>query len=110
MIAGQWRVIGGAPVGEGADFHGIVNLFDRKAHVYQRGTKTGGIEHVEASIHISNVALVCKKCGKPTRVGYEIDGDGDIITGSATNRDGGMIARTNEVAAAHGVNVYTKGA
>src|SRR6186713_1452318 len=29
------------PVGEGPSFHGIVNLFDRKAHVYARGTKTG---------------------------------------------------------------------
>src|SRR5688572_28737480 len=32
------------PVGEGADFHGIVNLFDKKAHVYARGTKTGSYE------------------------------------------------------------------
>ncbi|MCQ2981240.1 MAG: 50S ribosomal protein L24 [Treponemataceae bacterium] len=34
----------------------------------------GGIAEVEASLHISNVALVCKKCG-PTRVGYKLDGD-----------------------------------
>src|SRR5215212_7102061 len=32
------------PVGEGPDFHGIVNLFDGKAHVYARGTKTGAYE------------------------------------------------------------------
>ncbi len=36
----------------------------------QRGTKTGGIETQEASIHISNVALVDPKTKKPTRVGY----------------------------------------
>ncbi len=36
----------------------------------QRGTKTGGIETMEASIHISNVALVDPKTKKPTRVGY----------------------------------------
>src|SRR3954464_5872775 len=29
------------PVGEGADFHGIVNLFTKKAHVYTRGAKSG---------------------------------------------------------------------
>jgi large subunit ribosomal protein L24 len=37
----------------------------------------GGIVEVEAPLHISNVALVCKKCG-PTRVGYKIDGDKKI--------------------------------
>lgn len=34
----------------------------------------GGIAEVEAPLHISNVAIVCKKCG-PTRIGYKIDGD-----------------------------------
>ena len=34
----------------------------------------GGIVEIEAPLHISNVALVCKKCG-PTRIGYKIDGD-----------------------------------
>jgi len=37
----------------------------------------GGIEEKEAAIHISNVALVDPKTGKPTRVGYEIK-DGNI--------------------------------
>src|SRR3954463_687424 len=36
------------PVGEGADFHGIINLFTRKAHVYKPGVKTG--EYVETDI------------------------------------------------------------
>ncbi len=34
----------------------------------------GGIVEIEAPIHISNVMIVCKKCG-PTRIGYKIDGD-----------------------------------
>ncbi|NLM01105.1 MAG: 50S ribosomal protein L24 [Treponema sp.] len=37
----------------------------------------GGIVEVEAAIHISNVAIVCKKCG-PTRIGYKLDGDKKI--------------------------------
>lgn len=37
----------------------------------------GGIAEVEAPIHISNVAIVCKKCG-PTRIGYKLDGDKKI--------------------------------
>src|ERR1700737_1964866 len=32
------------PVGQGADFPGIVNLFDKKAHVYARGAKSGAYE------------------------------------------------------------------
>ncbi|MCQ2579520.1 MAG: 50S ribosomal protein L24 [Treponemataceae bacterium] len=34
----------------------------------------GGIVEVEAPLHISNVMIVCKKCG-PTKIGYKLDGD-----------------------------------
>ena len=48
----------------------------------------GGIKHKEASIHLSNVALVDSK-GKPTRVGFRIDGDKKVrfakTTGDAVN-------------------------
>ena len=49
----------------------------------------GGIKNKEASIHVSNVALVDSK-GKPTRVGFRVDGDkkvrfakttGEVING-----------------------------
>ncbi|MDQ6752565.1 MAG: 50S ribosomal protein L24 [Actinomycetota bacterium] len=39
----------------------------------QRGTKTGGIETVEAPIHISNVAVVDPSTKKPTRIGYRTE-------------------------------------
>jgi elongation factor G len=32
------------PVGQGPDFHGIVNLFDEKAHLYARGARSGAYE------------------------------------------------------------------
>jgi large subunit ribosomal protein L24 len=35
----------------------------------------GGIAEQEAPLHVSNVALVCVSCGKPTRVGYKVEGD-----------------------------------
>jgi elongation factor G len=35
------------PIGEGADFSGILNLFDRKAHVFKRGTKSGEYQEVD---------------------------------------------------------------
>lgn len=39
----------------------------------QRGTKTGGIETMEAPIHASNVAIVDPETKKPTRVGVRIE-------------------------------------
>ena len=38
----------------------------------------GGIIKSEAGIHISNVQLLDPASGKPTRVGYKIDGDKKI--------------------------------
>jgi len=39
----------------------------------------GGIVEKEASIHISNVALLCKNCNKPTRIGKRILDDGTRV-------------------------------
>jgi large subunit ribosomal protein L24 len=52
-----------------------VNFATRHVRVgqTQRGTKTGGLETVEAPIHISNVALVDPETKKPTRVGHRVD-------------------------------------
>jgi len=38
----------------------------------------GGIAEQESPMHVSNVALVCSNCGKPTRVGYKVEGDSKI--------------------------------
>jgi len=53
-----------------------VNLV--KKHQRRTGnvrTQVGIIER-EAPIHISNVAVVCQKCDKPTRVGFQVFEDG----------------------------------
>jgi large subunit ribosomal protein L24 len=53
-----------------------VNLV--KKHQRRTGninTQFGIIER-EAPIHISDVMLVCPKCGKPTRVAHQIHADG----------------------------------
>lgn len=36
----------------------------------------GGIIQKESSIHISNLMVVCQKCGKPTKVGFSKLSDG----------------------------------
>jgi large subunit ribosomal protein L24 len=38
----------------------------------------GGIIDVEQFVDISNVAVVCKSCGQPTRVGHRIDDEGKV--------------------------------
>jgi elongation factor G len=40
------------PVGEGPSFHGIVNLFDRKAHVYARGVRSGAYEETDVPVEV----------------------------------------------------------
>ncbi|MBN7794548.1 50S ribosomal protein L24 [Microbacterium esteraromaticum] len=52
-----------------------VNFVTRHTRVgqTQRGTKTGGIETVEAPIHISNVAVVDPSTKEPTRVGHRVE-------------------------------------
>jgi large subunit ribosomal protein L24 len=64
ILSGQNRVIV-----EGVNY---VTKHNRVGQT-QRGTKTGGIETVEAPIHISNVALVDPSTKKPTRVGHRVE-------------------------------------
>ncbi len=46
----------------------------KKAQKKRKQTDRGGIIEIEAPIQISNVMIVCRKCG-PTRIGYKIEGD-----------------------------------
>lgn len=41
-----------------------------------RENQQGGIIQKESTIHFSNLAIVCQKCGKTTRVGFSILSDG----------------------------------
>ena len=50
---------------------------DQAPHEAQPGKNIkGGIVEREASLHASNVQLVCPECGAQTRVGRKILGDG----------------------------------
>jgi len=50
----------------------------------QRGAKTGGIVTQEAPIDVSNV-MVVDSDGKPTRIGYRLDDDGQKIRVARSN-------------------------
>lgn len=51
-----------------------VNMRKRHLRPKKQGEK-GQIVEISAPMHVSNVMLVCGKCGKPTRVGYSISKD-----------------------------------
>ncbi|MFC5337830.1 50S ribosomal protein L24 [Leucobacter denitrificans] len=52
-----------------------VNYVTKHVRVGQsdRGAKEGGLETVEAPIHVSNVALIDPSTKKPTRVGIRVE-------------------------------------
>ena len=65
-----------------------VNMVQRHTKPSQ-GDPQGGIKNKEATIHVSNVAVVDSN-GKPTRVGFKVEGDkkvrfakttGEVING-----------------------------
>ena len=46
-----------------------------KRHQRQTASQEAGIITKEAPIHLSNIAIADPKDGKPTRVGFKIEGD-----------------------------------
>ena len=54
-----------------------INLVKR--HTRPTRTDGGGIKEKEASIHISNVMLICPKAQKPGRVSFKVLADGTKV-------------------------------
>jgi len=59
-----------------------LNLVQRHTRPTQSDPQ-GGIKNKEAAIHISNVAVVDSK-GKPTRVGFRVEGDKKVRVAKTT--------------------------
>jgi large subunit ribosomal protein L24 len=55
-----------------------VNVAKRHAKP-TRATQQGGVIDKFMPVHISTVALICKSCDRPTRVGYQIENDGEKV-------------------------------
>ena len=56
-----------------------VNIIKRHSRASQKNPQ-GGIIQKEAPIHVSNIMIVCPKCGKPSRIGRK------AVTDSQTGR------------------------
>ena len=55
-----------------------LNMIKRHSRA-RRAARQAGIIELEAPVHISNVMLVCGKCGRPTRVGTRFLADGKRV-------------------------------
>ena len=55
-----------------------LNMMKKHQRPTQQGgvPAPGGIVTREAPLHASNVMLVCKECGKPSRTGHRVRNDG----------------------------------
>jgi large subunit ribosomal protein L24 len=51
-----------------------LNMIKRHSRA-RRAVRQAGIIELEAPIHVSNVMLLCNKCGKPTRVKFRFLAD-----------------------------------
>jgi len=53
-----------------------VNIIKRHTKPNPQRNIKGGLVEREAGLHASNVQVVCPECGKPTRMGSRVLGDG----------------------------------
>lgn len=56
-----------------------INVVKRHTKANPYSGQQGGIVEKEAPIHVSNVAVVCDACAKPTRVGFKVLDDGSKV-------------------------------
>ena len=54
-----------------------LNMIKRHTKPRKQG-QSGQIVNKERAVSMASVAIICKACGKVTRVGYSIDGDTKI--------------------------------
>jgi large subunit ribosomal protein L24 len=54
-----------------------LNMIKKHVRARKQGQK-GQIINKERAVSVSGVALVCKSCGKPTRVGYKKEGESKV--------------------------------
>ena len=55
-----------------------LNMIKRHSRA-RRATRQAGIIELEAPIHVSDVMLVCNRCGDPTRINFRFLDDGKKV-------------------------------
>ena len=69
------RILRVFPVKSQAIVEGL-NFFKRHTRPNPQRNIKGGIVEKEGPIHISNLKVICRECGKAARVGFELLTDG----------------------------------
>ena len=54
-----------------------LNMIKKNVRARKQGQK-GQIINKERAVSVPSVALVCKSCGKPTRVGFRVEGKNKV--------------------------------
>jgi large subunit ribosomal protein L24 len=78
------RVLEVAPANRKIKVEGV-GVIKRHQRANPQSNRGGGIIEKEAFINISNVQLIDPQSGKPTRVKYQIEGDGSKIRVAAAS-------------------------
>jgi large subunit ribosomal protein L24 len=78
------RVLEVAPVTGKIKVEGV-GVIKRHQRANPQSNRGGGIIEKEAFINISNVQLIDPQSGKPTRVKYQVEGDGSKIRVAASS-------------------------
>ena len=66
-----------------------INMLRKHTRPNPQKNIKGGIVEREASINLSNLMVICRECGKPTRVSYTLLSDGKKVR--ACKKCGGTI-------------------
>ncbi|MDA2925508.1 50S ribosomal protein L24 [Acidobacteria bacterium AH-259-G07] len=66
-----------------------INMIKRHTRPNPQRNIKGGIVERESPVHLSNLMVVCRECGKPTRVSYSSLSDGKKVR--VCKRCGGTI-------------------
>src|SRR5258705_12020314 len=78
------RVLEVAPANGKVKVEGV-GMIKRHQRANPQANRGGGIIDKEAFIDISNVQLIDRQSGKPTRVRYQIEGDGSKLRVAASS-------------------------
>jgi large subunit ribosomal protein L24 len=81
------KILTGKDVGKTGTVHSVfpkkdriivsgINMIKKAQRRTPNITTQAGIIEREGSIHVSNVVVICKNCGKTTRVSFHLSGDG----------------------------------
>ena len=72
------KVLRLSPGGERAVVENI-NMLHKHTRPNPQRNITGGVVEKESPVYLSNLMVICRECGKPTRIGHTFLSDGQKV-------------------------------